>query len=447
MTFPRSEQTVLLVDDDPQLRQATEQSLELAGMRVSAFASAHAALAALDRDFDGVLVTDIRMARMDGLQLFEEVQQIDPEIPVIFITGHADVSIAVRALRDGAFDFLTKPFAVEELIASIRNALEKRQLVLDNRYLRETLDGGDSPLIGDSAPMVKLRETIAQIARADIDVLIEGETGTGKELVALLLHRKSPRRGRPFVAVNCSALPDDLAELDLFGRAYGVVQNDPKERIGRIVASNSGTLFLDEIDSTSPAVQAKLLRVIEEREVVPIGAHEPRAVDLRVIAASKSDLAQASDAGAFRKDLYYRLNVVRLRLPPLREHRADIPQLFSYFIDIAKEQMGIEDFAMDDEIRRHLLEHDWPGNVRELRNFAFSAVIGLPDGMAARLRTEERKPLPKRMEEFEASAIRDALELTNGDIAKTMALLVVPRKTLYDKLTKHCIDPKAYRMR
>ncbi len=299
MSFSESEQIVVLVDDDVQLRQASVQSLELAGMNVRAFADAQSALDVIGRDFDGVLVTDIRMPRMDGLQLFEHVKEIDAEIPVIIMTGHADVPVAVRALQDGAFDFQTKPFAVEQLVASIRNALEKRRLVLDNRLLRAATSEGDSPLIGDTPVMVKLRETIAQIAQADIDVLIEGETGTGKELVAVLLHRQSRRRGRPFIAVNCGALPDSLAELELFGRAYGVVSHDPKERVGRIETSNSGTLFLDEIDSTSPAVQAHLLRVVEEREVVPIGAREPRALNLRVIAASKSDLGQTSQAGRF----------------------------------------------------------------------------------------------------------------------------------------------------
>jgi two-component system C4-dicarboxylate transport response regulator DctD len=195
----------------------------------------------------------------------------------------------------------------------------------------------------------------------------------------------------------------------------------------------------------SLAVQANLLRVIEEREVVPIGANEPRPVNLRVIAASKSDLGQASHTGNFREDLYYRLNVVRLRLPPLREHRADVPQLFSYFVAAAKEQMGIEEFAMDDAIRRHLLEHDWPGNVRELRNFTFGAVLGLPDTDGAYLRSEEPISLPRRVEKFEASAIKDALALTRGDIAKAMELLLIPRKTLYDKLARHGIDAKTYR--
>jgi two-component system C4-dicarboxylate transport response regulator DctD len=446
MTFFEGEQTVFFVDDDAQLRAANIQLLELANINVQAFSGAEDAIAMLDRDFPGVLVSDIRMPRIDGLQLFARARAIDPEIPVILITGHADVPTAVNALRDGAFDFLTKPFAVDHLVTSIRKALEMRRLVLDNRRLNAAISDGDSPLLGDSAAMVRIRDTIVQLARADIDVLVEGETGTGKELVALLLHRQGPRRGRPFVAVNCGALPAELAEAELFGHAHGALPTSRTERIGRIEASNNGTLFLDEIDSTEPGVQAKLLRVLEEREVVPIGATEPRAINLRVIAATKSDLTDAIRAGSFRQDLYYRLNVVRLRLPPLRERRADIPQLFSYFVEVAKQQMGLATFIMDDGVRRRLMEHDWPGNVRELRNFAFEAVLGLSDanGLAGSADANGIS-LAERVERFEAMAIREALEASRGEIALTLQMLRLPRKTFYDKLTRHGIEPKKYR--
>ncbi len=444
MIFPHDNQLAILVDDDQQLREAGAQSLGLAGIDVRAFPDAQGALRTINREFDGVVVTDLRMPKMDGLEFFDRIKEIDAGIPVIFITGHADVPIAVRALHDGAFDFQTKPFVAEELVAAIRNAQEKRRLVLDNRALRAAIGGGDSPLIGDSPRMVELRETIAQFARADIDVLVEGETGTGKELIAHMLHRQSRRRGRPFVAVNCAAILDHVAELELFGRAFGTLPNDRKEVIGRIEASSSGTLFLDEIDGSSPAVQASLLRVIEEREITRAGSSEPRAVDLRIIASSKRDLARLSEAGEFRKDLYYRLSMVRLRLPPLREHRADIPQLFSYFVETAKEKMGTEHYAMNDAVRRHLLNHSWPGNVRELRNFAFEAVLGISQAADADS-GEAPRSLVKRMEQFERSILRDALRLTRGDIPRTMELLELPRKTLYDKLGRYQINPKYFR--
>jgi len=437
------EQVVFFVDDDPQLRQANSQSIELAGLKVETFDTGEKALARIDRDFSGVVVSDIRMPRMDGLQLFARIRAIDADIPIILITGHADVPMAVNALRDGAFDFLPKPFATDHLIATIHRALETRRLVLDNRDLRAAIGEGESPLLGDSPAMVRLRETIAQVAKADIDVLIEGETGTGKELVALMLHRQGPRRGRPFIAVNCGSLPEAIAENELFGFSHRSPMGK-SSRIGRIEASHNGTLFLDEIDSMDLSVQAQLLRVAEEREVVPVGADDPRVINLRIIAAAKGDLKQAIAEGRFREDLYYRLNVVNLRLPPLRERRSDIPQLFAYFVDVASQQLGVETFEMNDSVRRHLVDHDWPGNARELRNFAFNAVLGLPEvdkGFAA----EPLLPLAKRVERFESSAICDAMRAGQGDISKVMELLGIPRKTLYDKLARHGIDPKQFR--
>ena len=438
------QQVVFFVDDDPQLRQANSQSIELAGLEVETFETGEGALRRIGRDFPGVVVSDIRMPRMDGLQLFERIREIDPDIPVILITGHADVPMAVNALRQGAFDFLPKPFATDHLIATIQRALETRRLVLDNRDLRAAISEGDSPLLGDSPAMVRLRETIVQVAKADIDVLIEGETGTGKELVALMLHRQGPRRGRPFIAVNCGSLPEAIAENELFGLSRGT-SGGRSDRVGRIEASHNGTLFLDEIDSMDLTVQTQLLRVAEEREVVPIGADEPRVINLRIIAAAKEDLKEAIAHGRFREDLYYRLNVVNLRLPPLRERRSDIPQLFAYFVDVASEQLGIGEFEMTDGVRRRLIDHDWPGNVRELRNFAFNAVLGLPEtdsGAAA----QPILPLAKRVERFESSAICDAMRAAQGDISKVMELLGVPRKTLYDKLARHGIDPKQFRV-
>ncbi|RHW17561.1 sigma-54-dependent Fis family transcriptional regulator [Sphingomonas gilva] len=442
-------QAVIFVDDDPELREANVQALQLAGLEVRPFADARSALAAIEASFAGMVVSDIRMPGMDGLELFAQIRAIDPDIPVILISGHADVPMAVGALREGAFDFLAKPFAADHLIAACERALQTRRLVLENRALRAAASAAadsDSPLIGDSPVMARLRDTIAQVAKADIDVLIEGETGSGKELVALLLHRQGPRRGRPFVAVNSGALPETLAEAELFGHERGAVAHGRLEQTGRIQSSNGGTLFLDEIDSMAMGVQAKLLRVLEEREVLPLGAERPRAVDLRVVAAAKRDLQGAIAEGVFREDLFYRLNVVRLRIPPLRERRADIPQLFAHFVDQAKAQVGAPAFVMTDAVRRRLADHDWPGNVRELRNFAFSAVLGLSDG-GPRPPMGSTDSLAERVDRFEAAAIEEALGHTAGDIQATMALLALPRKTLYDKMKRHGIKPDAFRAR
>ncbi len=445
MTMLVTDQPVWFVDDDPELREANVQTLELAGLSVRAFADASGVLAGIDAGFAGVVVSDIRMPGMDGLQLFARLRAIDPELPVILITGHADVPMAVGALRDGAFDFLSKPFAADHLVAAVTRALAHRRLLLDNRRLREAAAAPqDSPLIGDSAAMTRLRASVAQVARAEVDVLVEGETGTGKELVAAMLHRASPRAARPFVAVNCAALPEAHAEIELFGHAADAVPNGRFARTGRIEAANRGTLFLDDIDGMPLAVQPRLLRVLEEREVLPVGAERPVPLDLRVIASAKADLMELVERGEFRRDLYFRLNVVRLSIPPLRERRSDIAPLFAAFVAEAVAQTGQGGFRMTDAVRRHLLDHDWPGNVRELRNFAFSAVLGLEDATQG---AADRLTLPERIAAFEAMLLREALETTRGNVARAIELLGVPRKTFYDKLQRAGIAAGSFRRR
>ncbi len=444
MSFFTAEQIIFFVDDDAALREANVQTLDLAGLTAEAFPDAHSVLPRIAADFPGVVVTDIRMPGMDGLELRAAIHAIDPEIPVVLITGHADVAMAVRALHDGAFDFLAKPFAADHLVGVVRRALAHRALVLDNRRLSAAAAAIDSPLIGESPAMVRLRETIAQLAQADIDVLIEGETGTGKELVAHMLHRQSRRSAASLVAVNCAALPQELAEAELFGSDLTDRATGKLGQAGRIRSAHRGTLFLDEIDTMHGAVQAKLLRVIEEREVQPLGASAPEPVDLRVVAATKTDLMDAVRGGDFREDLYYRLHVVKLRIPPLRERRSDIPQTFAFFLDEAAAKMGLAGFRIDDAVRRHLVEHDWPGNVRELKNFAYSVVLDLPSD-PGRAAMPADAPLAERVRRFEATIIHDTLAQTRGNIAETMARLGVPRKTLYDKMAKLGIDPKQFR--
>ena len=445
MIAPDAEQTVYFVDDDAQLREANVQTLEIAGLPVRAFADAAALLAAIGPEFNGVVVSDIRMPGMDGLQLFARLRTMDAELPVILITGHADVPMAVGALRDGAFDFLSKPFAADHLVAAVRRALAHRRLILDNRSLRAaSASQPDSPLIGDSPAMARLRESVAQVARAEVDVLIEGETGTGKELVAAMLHRASSRAARPFVAVNCAALPEAHAEIELFGHAADAVPHGRFERTGRIEASSRGTLFLDDIDGMPIDVQPRLLRVLEEREVLPVGAERPMPLDLRVIASAKRDLLTLSRQGAFRSDLYFRLNVVRLSIPPLRERRQDIGQLFAAFVADAVAQTGQAGFRMTDAIRRHLLDHDWPGNVRELRNFAFSAVLDLIDGTGPATASQT---LPDRVAAYEAMLLREALETTRGNVARAIELLGIPRKTFYDKMARAGLSAGEFRSR
>ena len=435
---------VIFVEDDDALRLATGQALELGGIELMPFARADHAVAAITRDFPGAIVSDIRMPHMDGLDLLAAVGAIDREIPVILITGHGDIAMAVGAMRDGAADFLTKPFATDHLVAAVRRSLDHRALVMDNRRLRSLAEQpADDPLIGDSPAMQRLRHIVRQLAEADIDVLVEGETGTGKELVAALLHRWGRRRARPLIAVNCGALPEGLAEIELFGHASDSVPHTRLSRVGQIAASSGGTLLLDEIDSMPMAMQARLLRVLEEREVHPIGAERPEAVDLRVVATSKIDLAEAVKAGQFRADLLYRLSTARIRVPPLRERGDDVLALFALFAREAAEQFGQADWRMDAATRGRLRHHDWPGNVRELRNFAVEAVMGIArDDLQGRA---VARSLPERVGDYEASEIRAALEASRGRIPPVLSALGLPRKTLYDKMAKYGIVPGNYR--
>ncbi len=437
---------VAFVDDDDDLRAANLQTLALAGLHGQPFTHAQAALAAIDRDFPGIVVTDVRMPGMDGLQLFRALREKDAELPVILVTGHGDVGMAVAALKDGAWDFLTKPFGSDALIASVRRALETRRLALENRRLRDAAaEAGGEVLIGRSPVMLRLRETIRQLAIADVDVMIEGETGTGKELGALLLHRWSARRGRPFVALNCGALPEHLAEGELFGHQDGALPGARLSRAGRIAAANGGSLFLDELDSMPLSLQVRMLRVLEEREVTPIGGDQALGVDIRVIAAIKQSPERLIADGRLRADLHYRLDVVRLRMPPLRERAEDVPLLFAHFVQEEAERQGIAVRSITDDAVRHLQDHDWPGNVRELRHFASSFALGLDVAILEDAATQaELRPLRERTRDFEAAVIRGELRSNGGDIQRTIKRLDIPRKTFYDKLSRHGIVPADY---
>jgi two-component system C4-dicarboxylate transport response regulator DctD len=438
--------TVVFVDDDPDVRSANVQALRIAGLRVHACAGGAEALRIVERDIGGVVVSDIRMPRLDGRQLLGRLRAIDEEIPVILITGHADVAQAVDAMREGAYDFVAKPYPTEQLLNSVRRALTLRSLVLDNRRLRAAVSGAehDLPLLGASPAMVTLRATVQQIAGADVDVLIEGETGAGKEVVARALRERGRRRSGPFIAINCAALPEATIESDLFGHEAGAFPGAVRRRPGWIESAHRGTLFLDNVDSAPPALQARLLRVLEERQIVPVGGSLVRSVDFRAVAAANGDLGQLVAEGRFRGDLFYRLNVVRIRIPPLRERRADIPLLFGHFLAAAARRFQREAPLLSEGVRRHLLEHDWPGNVRELQHFAERVALGFETG--TRVADEAgHASLPQRVDRYEASLIREALAATGGDVRSTIAVLRIPRKTFYDKLARYDIRIDDYR--
>lgn len=437
--------TVAFIDDDADVRAANAQTLELAGFDVQVFADAGSALTRLDENFPGVVISDIRMPGMDGRSMFHELRRRDADLPVILITGHGDIQEAVELLGAGAYDFIAKPFAAERLVSSVHRALEQRGLVLENRRLRDAARRADDelPLIGDTPVMAGLRASLRQLADADVDVLIEGETGVGKEVAARALHAWSKRRSRVFAVLNCAALPESLLEHELFGHEAAAFQGAGRRRIGRIEAADAGTLFLDDIESMPLALQTRLVRVLEDRAVTPLGANVPRSVDFRVVAASKVDLGDMAARDAFRKDLYFRLNVVRLRIPPLRERRADIVPLFGHFLATASQRLRRPAPPLSKAIKARLFEHDWPGNVRELRNFADRVVLRMPDVGDAE--AESPESLPERMERYEASLIRDALRSTAGDVRATLEKLAIPRKTFYDKIARHGIDLDSFR--
>jgi two-component system C4-dicarboxylate transport response regulator DctD len=380
------------------------------------------------------------------------VREIDPDLPVILITGHGDIAMAVQSIRDGAYDFIEKPFAAERMVETVNRAVDKRKLTLENRSLRQELEAQNAPgprIIGNTPAMHRLRATIAHIADTDADILIRGETGTGKELVARSLHEHSRRHTKNFVAVNCGSVPDTLIESELFGHEAGAFTGATSQRIGRIEHADGGTLFLDEIESMPLSAQVHLLRVLQERSLERLGSNKVISLDLRVVAATKLDLKEAED---FREDLYYRLNVVSIDIPPLRERLEDIPLLFEHFLLIADTRYQRETPPLNADNIRLLMTHSWPGNVRELRNVAERYVL-LGESLGYDLQqlihdsddSQSAITLPQQVECFEKSIIEQELIQQKGSLKKTMEALGIPRKTLYDKMHKYGLNKSNYK--
>ena len=439
-----AELTVFLVEDDSAVRKGCTQALTIADIPVRAFADAESMLAALATTRPALVVSDIRLPGRDGLTLLRELRQFDRELPVLLMTGHGDVAMAVEAMRDGAYDFIEKPFPSERLIAAVRSALDKRALLVENRQLKEQLHAaGLSAVIGQTPAMQDIRRLIGALAPTGVDILINGETGCGKEVVARAIHDASGRRG-PFVAVNCSALPETVFESELFGHEAGAFTGAGKRRIGRIEHASGGTLFLDEIESMPLNLQVKLLRVLQERCIERLGSNHSIAVDCRIVAASKADLKALADAGQFRADIYYRLNVVSIDLPPLRERRDDIPLLMAAFLQEAAQRYQRPPASWTPADLARWQAHDWPGNVRELKNVANRWALGLSDALSG---APDAPPpsLGAQVDAAERRAIETALQHCAGNVAQAAELLQVPKKTLYDKLTRHGISADSFR--
>jgi len=430
---------IIFVEDDHAVRSSVAETLELAGFAVEPYESAESALPHIVAGLPGIVITDVRLPGMDGFGLLRQVCAADAAIPVILVTGHGDVSMAVDAMRHGAYDFIEKPYAMERLVEVATRAVEKRTLRLEVDTLRRKLTqtcGLDGTLVGESPAIRLLREQILNLADTPADVLVFGETGTGKEVVARCLHEHSNRRRANFVAINCGGLPETLFESEIFGHEAGAFTNASKRRVGKIEHAHGGTLMLDEIESMPMNFQVKLLRALQERKIERLGSNELMAIDFRIVAATKYDLKALSDQGKFRSDLYYRLNVATLTLPPLRERRDDIPLLFEHFLLQAARRYGREAPALPADHIRKLMAHDWPGNVRELRNAADRFVLGLPGerGAAAGPLT-----LAQQMDMVEKTLIEQALKAHLGKPLPVCDTLGIGKKTLYDKLHRHGI--------
>jgi len=433
---------VLYVEDDELVRRAGVQSLQLAGFDAAGFANAEGALPLVDADFAGVVVSDIRLPGMSGLDLLAQCHERAPDVPVILVTGHGDISMAVQAMRDGAYDFIEKPFASERLIETVRRALERRLLVLENLALRRELAGQNAlapRIIGKSPAIEQVRKLIANVAPTDASVLINGDTGAGKELIARSLHELSPRHDKPFVAVNCGALPEPMFESEMFGYEAGAFTGAAKRRIGKLEHASGGTLFLDEIESMPLSLQVKLLRVLQDGVLERLGSNQPVRADLRVVAAAKGDMSEHVAAGTFRRDLLYRLNVVTIALPPLAERREDVVPLFEHFLLDAAVRYQRSAPLLTERDRMRLTQRDWPGNVRELRNAADRRVLGIPDDLSAAAAgaDDDALPLKERVEQYERALIADALQQSNGAVAQAAERLQMAKATLYEKIRRY----------
>jgi two-component system response regulator HydG len=455
----KKENTILVVDDDYAHRTMLKTLLTGWGYKIIEADDGLTAIEKVQNEPFDLILMDIRMAKVSGLEALAEIKAYNPSISVIMMTAYSSVETAVEALKKGAYDYLTKPLDFDELRLAIERAMDHYQLREENRLLRETLGTqfDKQSIIGRSSVMVRLFETVAQVAPSEAVVLISGESGTGKELIAGAIHFNSPRRDGPLIKMNCAAVTETLLESELFGHEKGAFTGAHRRKEGRFRQAHGGSLFLDEVSEMSLAMQAKLLRVLQEKEITRVGGEEDIKVDVRVIAATNKDLMQRIEAGRFREDLYYRLNVVPLTVPPLRERREDIPLLAQHFLNMFAEKdhkkiKGITPQAMD-----RLLKYDWPGNVRELMNSVERAVVlsrsQYLDEQNLLLipkdeQTEAEKFSPTRgapadlpLDDVERATILKTLESARGNKSEAARRLGITRKTLHKKLKTYGVIP------
>jgi DNA-binding NtrC family response regulator len=444
--------TILLIDDDESLRRVTEYNLTAAGFEVIPAGSGRQGLELFSKNNPHLVITDVKLGDMDGLEVLAAIKRLSPETPVIIITAFGSIEMAVKAMHEGAFNFITKPFDRETLRLSCSKALELFSLRAQKQQLADEVNRltGTSGMETANSAMAELLETALKVASSEATVLVTGESGTGKEVLARLVHQHSPRKDGPMVAVNCTAIPDNLIESELFGHVKGAFTGAIANRKGRFQTAAQGTLFLDEIGELKMDMQAKLLRAIQEREVEPVGSDRTEKVDVRIIAATNKDLREEVAKDNFREDLYYRLSVIPLHLPPLRERREDIPSLANHFLKKLGAPPGVK---FSDKAMSLMKKYDWPGNIRELQNSIERSLIlrkgniiepgdfNLPTAKPADvLEIPDIPPDGVSLEEIEKGLIQKALDKSSGNRSQAARLLKIPRHVLIYRLEKFGIE-------
>ena len=431
---------VVVVEDDPALGEALAQALRLEGIDAALFNDARTAMRLMGPAFDGVIVSDVRLPGLDGIEFFELVRKSDPDIPVIFTTGHGDVAMAVDMLKKGAADFFTKPYSISEILRAIQTAAEKRSLVLENRRLRSALsDRGKVGVIGSSPAAETLRNVLTAVAEADIDAVLVGETGTGKTYAARLLHDLSPRASRPFITIDPGLVAHHDAELVLFGRDPGTGLS----RTGLIERANGGTLFLDDVGEMEGAIRSRLVSILETRTVLPLGAERARKLDFRVIVATSG--SSAAGNSMLTPSFESRLGAVRISLPPLKDRRDDIAELFRRFIAELEVSTSKSAAPMGADEWRHIQTHDWPGNLHELRAYARAFILGIVESRTVAHDESAFRSLQTIVADFEKSVLEEALRMNGGNVSILAERLQIPRKTLYDKFSRYELRPRDFR--
>ncbi len=444
---------ILIIDDEETMRDSCRQTLSRDGHRVEVTENGAKGLALLETESFDLVILDLKMPGLSGMEVLKRIKEDDPDSVVIVITGYATVESAVEAMKSGAYDFIPKPFTPDSLRAIVKRALDRRELVLENVLLRSELKAStDSEVIvGQSKAMKKVEQLVRKVGPTDTTVLISGESGTGKELVARAIHRCSSRKDKPFVAVDCGSLVENLFESELFGHVKGSFTGATATKYGRFELANGGTLFFDEIGNIGINIQTKLLRVIQEREITKVGSSQVIKVDVRIVAATNMDLQKGIEAGTFREDLFYRLSVVPISLPPLRQRKDDIPFLANYFLKKYNKKRKKSVTAISDRAMKALFEYDWPGNVRELENAIERAVVLAEDevvrssdllyyGLSVEKPSKTDSGTSQRLVDVEKEHIAKTLKTFNGHKGKTAERLGIDRKTLRLKLKKYGIE-------